>query len=61
MVALPAFFAVTSPVELTLAIGPSLVCHVKDAPLIALPWASTAVAVSCTVSFTLTDAEGGDT
>jgi len=33
----PAFFPVTSPLEVTLATGPSLDCHVKVSPLIVFP------------------------
>jgi hypothetical protein len=46
IVTVPAFFPVTSPLEFTLAVGPSLDCHVKVALGTVLPFASNAVAAS---------------
>jgi hypothetical protein len=46
IVTVPVFLPVTSPVELTLAVGPSLDCQVNVALGTALPFASVADAVS---------------
>jgi hypothetical protein len=46
IVTVPAFFPVTSPLEFTLATGPSLLDQVKVALLTVFPLASNAVAES---------------
>src|SRR2546427_1209496 len=60
IVAAPASFPVTSPLELTVAAAVLLDAQVTVRPVRGLPFASFGVAVSCTVwpSFTLCDARG---
>src|ERR1041385_494002 len=61
MVAVPATFPVTSPLELTVATDVLLLAQVTLRPLSGLPFESFGVAVSCTVPPTWTDAAAGAT
>src|SRR5438093_13015022 len=55
----PAAWPVTRPFPSTVAIVPSLVCHVTGRPLRGLPFASLGVAVGCKVALTRTVAVAG--